>query len=143
MGGLYGSEYWTYLLPRRVGDNAARRLTRVPFTAVGAREAVQIGLLDAAFGATVDSFRGEVRRMAQRLAADRDIAWLLGDKRRRRADDERVKPLVTYRKEELVRSHACFFGPDRSYHEARRRFVYKTGAASVVPTVPATVTALA
>ena len=20
MGGLYGSEYWTYLLPRRVGD---------------------------------------------------------------------------------------------------------------------------
>jgi hypothetical protein len=21
----------------------------------------------------------------------------------------------------------CFFGPDRSYHEARRRFVYKTG----------------
>jgi putative two-component system protein, hydrogenase maturation factor HypX/HoxX len=143
MGGLYGSEYWTYLLPRRVGDEVTRRLTSAPFTAVGAREAVEMGLLDAAFGATAESFRGEVRRMAQRLAADRDIAWLLGDKRRRRAADERVKPLVAYRKDELVRSHACFFGPDPSYHEARRQFVHKTGAANVAPAVPATVTALA
>jgi putative two-component system hydrogenase maturation factor HypX/HoxX len=29
------------------------------------------------------------------------------------------------REEELARSYECFFGPDRSYHEARRRFVYK------------------
>ncbi len=146
MGGLYGSEYWTYLLPRRVGDDATARLTSAPFTAVGAREAVDIGLLDAAFGASVESFRGEVRRMAQRLAADRELPWLLGDKRRRRAADERVKPLVAYRKEELVRSHACFFGPDRSYHEARRRFVHKTGAPCVVSPVralPDAVTALA
>ena len=27
MGGLYGSEYWTYLLPRRVGRATAARLT--------------------------------------------------------------------------------------------------------------------
>ena len=63
-----------------------------------------------------------------------------------RAADERVKPLVAYRKEELVRSHACFFGPDRSYHEARRRFVHKTGAPCVVSPVralPDAVTALA
>ena len=31
-------------------------------------------------------------------------------------------------REELARSHRCFFGPDPSYHEARRRFVYKLGA---------------
>jgi putative two-component system hydrogenase maturation factor HypX/HoxX len=142
MGGLYGSEYWTYLLPRRIGDEVTARLTSAPLDAVGAREAVEIGLLDAAFGASVESFRGEVRRMAQRLAADRDIAWLLADKRYRRAADEQVKPLVVYRKEELVRSHACFFGPDRSYHEARRRFVYKTPTV-VAPARPATVTALA
>ena len=36
-----------------------------------------------------------------------------------------VKPLEVYRGEELARCHDCFFGPERSYHEARRRFVYK------------------
>src|SRR4029453_6910810 len=32
MGGLYGSEYWTYLLPRRVGAKMTARLTGPPFT---------------------------------------------------------------------------------------------------------------
>ncbi len=31
MGGLYGSEYWTYLLPRRVGGDMTARLTGPPF----------------------------------------------------------------------------------------------------------------
>jgi putative two-component system hydrogenase maturation factor HypX/HoxX len=52
MGGLYGSEYWTYLLPRRVGAKMTAHLTGPPFTPVGTAEAVEIGLLDAAFGAT-------------------------------------------------------------------------------------------
>jgi putative two-component system hydrogenase maturation factor HypX/HoxX len=43
-----------------------------------------------------------------------------------------VKPLSVYRTEELARSHVCFFGADRSYHEARRRFVYKLGAPCAV-----------
>jgi len=30
MGNLYGSEYWTYLLPRRVGPDAARNIMRKP-----------------------------------------------------------------------------------------------------------------
>ena len=38
MGGLYGSEYWTYLLPRRVGESAARRITE-GLAAMGADEA--------------------------------------------------------------------------------------------------------
>ena len=53
MGGLYGSEYWTYLLPRRVGAELTARLTGPPFTPVGTRQAVEIGLLDAAFGDTL------------------------------------------------------------------------------------------
>jgi hypothetical protein len=46
----------------------------------------------------------------------------------------------SYRNEEMARSHRCFFGPDRSYHEARRRFVYKLGAISqnTRPAAPAT-----
>jgi putative two-component system hydrogenase maturation factor HypX/HoxX len=41
--------------------------------------------------------------------------------------DEQLKPLSTYRTEELARCHDNFFGSDKSYHEARRRFVYKLG----------------
>jgi len=140
MGGLYGSEYWTYLLPRRVGREVAAELTSAPFTAVGARAAVDLGLLDAAFGATAEGFRAQVRRMAERLARDTDRAQLEA-KRLRRACDEAIKPLQAYRTHELARSHECFFGEDRSYHEARRRFVYKTGAPCVV--LPAARPALA
>ena len=128
MGGLYGSEYWTYLLPRRVGAELTSRLTGPPFTSIGTRQAVEIGLIDAAFGTTLESFRSQLRDLAERLARDPDLEG----KRRRRARDEALKPLDAYRQEELARSYECFFGEDRSYHEARRRFVYKLGAACAV-----------
>jgi putative two-component system hydrogenase maturation factor HypX/HoxX len=132
MGGLYGSEYWTYILPRRVGHEATARLTSAPFRAVGTREAVQIGLLDDSFGENLADFRAQVRGMAERLARDPALdAWLL-QKRAARACDEALKPLAAYRQEELARSYQCFFGADRSYHEARRRFVYKLGAPCAV-----------
>ena len=57
MGGLYGSEYWTYLLPRRIGHDLAAELTSPPFEPMGTRRAVEIGLLDAAFGDNVERFR--------------------------------------------------------------------------------------
>jgi putative two-component system protein, hydrogenase maturation factor HypX/HoxX len=134
MGGLYGSEYWTYLLPRRVGPETADRLTSAPFTPVGTRGAVDMGLLDAAFGATADDFRARVHGLAEDLARDPRLGAQLEDKRRGRARDEQVKPLRAYRNEELARSYRCFFGEDRRYHEARHRFVHKLGAPCAVPT---------
>ena len=128
MGGLYGSEYWTYLLPRRVGAELAAELTSAPFEPIGTRRAVDIGLLDAAFGDTVASFRAQVQGLAERLARHPDVRNWLEQKRRLRALDEQFKPLAAYRTEEMARSHECFFGEDRSYHVARSRFVYKTGA---------------
>jgi putative two-component system protein, hydrogenase maturation factor HypX/HoxX len=68
MGGLYGSEYWTYLLPRRVGAATTERLVGPPFTPVGAREAVRIGLIDTAFGATAEVFEARTRTFAWHLA---------------------------------------------------------------------------
>ena len=129
MGGLYGSEYWTYLLPRRVGAEMTAELTSAPFEPLGARRAVEIGLLDDAFGETAEEFRAGVRRYAEHLA--RDAAAQLADKRRSRARDEQRRPLAAYRADELARSHECFFGADRSYHEARRRFVHKLGSPCV------------
>ncbi len=129
MGGLYGSEYWTYLLPARVGARMSEDLTSAPYEPVGTRRAVEIGLLDATFGATLAEFRALSRERAEALAADPDLGSKLADKRARRARDEGVKPLSAYRAEEMAHSDASFFGPDRSYHEARRRFVLKLGTA--------------
>jgi putative two-component system protein, hydrogenase maturation factor HypX/HoxX len=137
MGGLYGSEYWTYLMPRRIGHELTERLTSAPFEPIGTRQAVEIGLLDDAFGEDVPRFRGGVRGLARDLAASPYLDTLLEAKRRARRRDERIKPLSAYRTEELAKSHECFFGPDRSYHEARHRFVYKLGApCEVTPALP-------
>jgi putative two-component system protein, hydrogenase maturation factor HypX/HoxX len=136
MGGLYGSEYWTYLLPRRVGHEVAAELTET-FSPVGTRRAVELGLLDAAFGENLASFDAQLRGLAERLARHPDVSHWLEDKRRQRLRDEQVKPLSTYRTEELARCHENFFGMDRTYHAARRRFVYKLGAPCVVSERPA------
>jgi putative two-component system hydrogenase maturation factor HypX/HoxX len=132
MGGLYGSEYWTYLLPRRIGAELSAAITTT-FKPIGTRQAVDIGLLDAAFGDTAVTFGDQARGLAQRLAAHPHVDYWLENKRRRREADEQIKPLSTYRTEELARCHENFFGPDRRYHEARQRFVYKTGAPCATP----------
>jgi putative two-component system protein, hydrogenase maturation factor HypX/HoxX len=135
MGGLYGSEYWTYLLPRRVGPELAAEITE-SFTPVGTRQAVAIGLLDGAFGDSIASFQAQVRGLAERLARHPDVGHWLEEKRRQRARDEHAKPLSVYRTEELAECHECFFGAESVYHEARRMFVYKLGApCAVTPAV--------
>ena len=128
MGGLYGSEYWTYLLPRRIGATMTTRLTQAPFNAIGTRQAVKIGLLDAAFGADLNEFRAKTQRLAEQAANDGLHQARLAHKQRVRRSDERVKPLSAYRSEELARCRECFFGRDRSYHDARHEFVYKLPA---------------
>jgi putative two-component system hydrogenase maturation factor HypX/HoxX len=128
MGGLYGSEYWTYLLPRRVGRTMTERLTGPPFRAIGTTEAIRIGLINGTLGADLEDVRARTARFAERVAHDGLHRIRLEDKRRRRAQDERVKPLETYRQEELSRCHECFFGSESGYHDARRRFVYKLPA---------------
>ena len=124
MGGLYGSEYWTYLLPRRVGEAMATELTESlrPITATAAEG---IGLVDAALEGDVAGFRAEVVDRARRGNSAPAVRKLLAAKRRRREADERRKPLESYAAEELAHMYRNFFGDDRGYHEARRRFVYK------------------
>ncbi len=124
MGELYGSEYWTYTLPRRVGRTRAIELTQAcqPLGAMAARE---MGLLDDAFGEDASSFEAELRARATRLAQEPDFRAMLREKHERRLDDESIKPLACYRAEELERMKVNFFGPDPAYHKARRRFVFK------------------
>jgi putative two-component system hydrogenase maturation factor HypX/HoxX len=124
MGKLYGSEYWTYVLPKRVGGEQARELTEA-LLPISTRTAHQIGLLDDAFGEDAASFREHIRRIAEELASSPRYEHLLEEKRHTRKKDEARKPLQAYRDEELQRMWLNFFGADRSYHLARQHFVYK------------------
>ena len=124
MGELYGSEYWTYTLPRRVGQARAMELTQA-CQPLGAKAAREMGLLDDAFGEDANSFEAELRARAACLAQDPELRAMLREKHERRLDDESIKPLASYRAEELERMKVNFFGPDPAYHEARRRFVFK------------------
>ncbi|MEP7181840.1 MAG: hydrogenase maturation protein [Betaproteobacteria bacterium] len=124
MGNLYGSEYWTYLLPKRVTPAQAQAITeaRLP---VGVRGAAAMGLIDGHFGATPAAFIAEVGARAHALAADSGFEALLAAKNARRRADEEVKPLAAWRAEELERMKLNFYGFDSSYHVARHHFVCK------------------
>ncbi len=124
MGELYGSEYWTYLLPQRVGQAKALELTQ-SCQPLGARTAREIGFLDDVFGEDVETFEKELRLRAAELAHGPLYRSSILQKLERRIDAELTKPLANYRAEELERMRVNFFGPDRAYHEARRRFVFK------------------
>ena len=125
MGNLYGSEYWTYLLPPRVGDEGARAImqNRLPLTA---KAGVANGFIDACLASDIDAFRVDVARRAAELANDPGPGSRLDAKRGKRAADEAAKPLAQYRTEELDQMRRNFYGFDPSYHVARFHFVLKS-----------------
>ena len=124
MGNLYGSEYWTYRLPQRVGEAGARALMqgRLP---MGAVEAARQGLIDGAFGHDADDFVRQLLPRALALAADPALPAQLQAKQQHRAADEAMKPLAVWRAEELARMRHNFHGFDPSYHVARHHFVHR------------------
>jgi putative two-component system hydrogenase maturation factor HypX/HoxX len=125
MGNLYGSEYWSYLLPRRCGADRAQALMaqRLP---IGAEDARQLRLIDAHAGPDTAAFRALLDTEAAALADEATAARLLSDKRARRLRDELERPLAEYRAAELAQMHLNFYGFDPSYHVARHRFVHRT-----------------
>ena len=71
--GLYGSEYWSYVLPRRVGAHRAESLVG-RCEPVAAEEAVRIGLVDEALAGPPAAFEEAVLEYAPRLATRADYA---------------------------------------------------------------------
>ena len=132
MGGLYGSEYWTYTLPRRVGRDKAAALTECCLP-IGTQAAKAIDFLDGAFGDSSDEFEQEMMQKTTGMAQDPCIWRLLREKHEKRLAGHCIKPLAVYRAEELRKMRTNFFGPDPAYHEARKRFVYKGAPLSRVP----------
>ena len=132
MGELYGSEYWTYLLPKRVGQEMATLLTekRLP---VSAKKAWQLGLCDKVLDKNHTLFIAQVKHLAKAVSTDSEaMQKCLNEKAKTRCYDESLKALATYRKFELTQMYANFYG-NEDYHAARKRFVYKINDESKTP----------
>ena len=122
--GLYGSEYWTYVLPRRVGDDEAARLTEGCLP-IGSEQAGRTGLVDDVVAGPSDEFEDTVLEYAARLASRADHERLLQRKRSSRRADEQRKPLDAYRAEELAEMSRDIFDDRHGFSAARHAFVTK------------------
>ncbi len=120
--GLYGSEYWTYSLPRRVGGERAAELMEraAPVSAARARA---LGLVDRVVPGPAQEFAGAVTRMAADLVGESDVPMRIAVKKATRERDEAIRPLAAHRAEELARMRDTFFAPDAPYHALRAAFV--------------------
>jgi putative two-component system protein, hydrogenase maturation factor HypX/HoxX len=125
MGNLYGSEYWTYLLPRRLPAGATVADVMGPRLPLTAAAAARLGLVDAVFAEGAQDFLPQALERAAAIAASAELPARLAAKRAARERDEAAKPLAAYRAEELARMQRCFYGFDTSYHVARSNFVHR------------------
>ena len=121
MGNLYGSEFWTYLLPKRVGKNLAEiKKLRLP---IGVEKAKSLKLIDDHFGNSRTEFEEILQNnLVETLTQENEI---ISNKINTRKNDEIRKPLAEYEQEELAKMKQNFFGFDPSYHVARYNFVNK------------------
>jgi glycine hydroxymethyltransferase len=120
--GLYGSEYWTYTLPKRVGSDIAQRLT-TECLPVSSEMALELGMVDRLVSGTCDFVVAEAVSEARRMCLQHDV--LIAAKRKNRAADELKKPLQTYRDEELANMRQNFFNDSLKFEKARKDFVQK------------------
>lgn len=125
--GLYGSEYWTYVLPRRVGEGEAQRLTQSALP-VSAKRAVELGMAERVLQAAPEELGDEVVRLALQLAASPKLSARIAKKKAARGQDEAAKPLQQYRDEELTHMRRNFFDASEPHARLRSAFVRKEKA---------------
>lgn len=130
--GLYGSEYWTYVLPRRVGEAAARELT-TRCDPIGAAQGLRSGLADMVLPGNPDVFENVAALYAAQLANSPGYNSLLARKRAARDADERRRPLHDYRRAELARMWSDIVEDEHGFAAARHAFLLKQRVRSTTP----------
>ena len=122
--GLYGSEYWTYLLPKRVGEAQARIIMRECLPVV-AKEAILLGLADELYDQDWQNYHMALEAYVKEIAISKYFKELLAEKKITRTADEKVKRLKRYREEELLIMRQSFFDEGSEFHFRRYEFVHK------------------
>jgi putative two-component system hydrogenase maturation factor HypX/HoxX len=130
--GLYGSEYWTYLLPKKVGKRQAKKLMDACEPLLAA-EAMAIGFADLSFSEDWALFHQALCEHVDKLCQHMNVESFLQAKNKQRQADEMRKPLKAFRQAELQHMRNIFFNPNSDYHRLRRNFVIKAKSALKVP----------
>ncbi len=124
IGNLYGSEFWTYTLPRRVGWEKGREImeNRMP---ISSRRAKDVGLIDDVFGKTPREFRNILKRRLERFINSPEYGRFIKSKIEERTSSRWKELIERCRREELEHMKLNFYGFDTSYHIARYYFVHR------------------
>jgi putative two-component system hydrogenase maturation factor HypX/HoxX len=115
--GLTGSEYHTYTLPKRVGEEKAQKLLDACLP-ISANEAREIGMVDAVFAE--EEYYEKLHQFAL-SKYDEDFIW---DKQEYLEENE--AKIEALKEEELRIMHPEFWEKDSLFHQLRQEFVYKT-----------------
>ncbi len=117
--GLHGSEYWTYLLPKRIGEKAARNLTERCLP-ISSEDAFEMGLVDALIDARGTSFMQQLEGILEHFCEPINLSMLLALKQ---TSAPTVSILEQHRRNELAEMQKNF--SSAAYTAARKAFVYK------------------
>jgi len=121
--GLSGSEFHTYTLPKRVGEEMASKLLEEALP-ISVNEAKSIGLVDELFSEDWASFSHELHAFAEGLISDEERWYDLIDKKRDRLEDDQDL-IETLHKSELKKMYPEFWEVSSPFHQLRKEFVYK------------------
>ncbi|WP_329112765.1 enoyl-CoA hydratase-related protein [Streptomyces sp. NBC_01353] len=133
--GLYGSEYWTCTLPRKVGAALAARLTDEA-RPVSAAASLDMGLVDRVVHCGPGEFAGEITRLAAHLASRPGLPLRVAEKKTEYERRESATPLAAHREQELARMRRIFDDPAAPYHALRRAFARKEAPRAQSPDGP-------
>lgn len=122
--GLFGSEYHTYSLPKRIGRSKSDMILNQALPMIGV-EAKEIGMIDHAISNERNKFDENVDKIAKNYLSN-NFERFLENKRIARKEDELKKPLESYREEELNKMLGNIFQNNQGYREKRKAFVLKT-----------------
>jgi putative two-component system protein, hydrogenase maturation factor HypX/HoxX len=120
--GLYGSEYWTYSLPRAVGSEVAHKLIEECLP-ISAFQALQYGMVQAIGPRCPHAFGLWLLQQARSVLTDE--RYVLGRTRKARMDGEQVERC---RERELAQMQLDMVHNRQQFAERCRNFVYKRKA---------------
>lgn len=122
--GLHGSEYWTYLLPKKVGNQKAHELTQSCLP-LGTKRAKAMGYVDEVLDWNKEKYQQQLEKFCEDLAQSEEYYDILDKKEAQRNNDEALKPLQSYRDEELAFMYESFYNENSPFNQLRKEFVYK------------------
>ena len=117
---LFGSEYHTYFLPKRVGEKKASELLSNA-EPIMACEAAENGLLDGCVGDSTKEFESWVKHDASFLARS-PLRMYFAREKNKKASKKVTEKIEACRTNELLMMAKNFQDPE--YHQARKNFVY-------------------